>query len=122
MKDFLTNENPLTGEEEVLGVVEAKLPLSDEDYTLFNKGRRKLCPNCTKGFHNQYEDDQVCKKHGCKCFCQGYYIGKNGKTLIKWGKEDETEYEDEYFKRKKNKELDKLIQKLNLEHSKLKDM
>ena len=35
-KDFITNENPLTGEEEVIGVVEAKIPLTEEDNKLFN--------------------------------------------------------------------------------------
>lgn len=122
MKDFITSENPLIGVEEVIGVVEAKIPLTEDDFKLFNKGKRKLCPNCTKGFHNQYDEDQVCKKHGCKCYCQQYYLGKNGRTLIEWGKEDMSTFNDEAEKRVQNPILDNFIRKINHEHSKLKDL
>ncbi len=122
MKDFITNEYPLTGEEEIVGVVEAKIPLTEDDFKFFNKGRRKLCPNCTKGYHNQYDEDEVCKKHGCKCYCQQYYLGKNGRTLIEWGKIDTSFIDEKNDTREPNTILDNFIRKINLEHTKLKDL
>lgn len=122
MKDFITSESPLLGDEQIVGVVEAKIPLTEDDFTLFNKGRRKLCPNCSKGFHNQYEEDEVCKKHGCKCLCQQYYLGRNGKSLIEWGYEDTSDVEDINDKREPNPILDNFIRIINNQHSKLKDL
>lgn len=126
MKDFIT-EYPLTGEEEVLGTVEAKNPTNNETSLWGINGARFLCANCRGsstrgGRHNQYEDDKVCKKNGCKCFCQSHYLGRDGRTLIEWQKEDTSQIEVIEFKRKPNQKLDRLIQKLNLEHSKLKDL
>lgn len=124
MKDFLTNENPLLGDEEVVGVVVPHTPLTEDDFKLFNIGKRKLCANCTKGFHNQYQDDLVCKKNGCKCKCQGYYLGKDGETFIAWGKLDASKIcvDDGFYITNPNPVLDNFIRRVNHEHSKLKDL
>ena len=125
--DFVTEGFALQGDAEIVGLVEPKSPTNNEVSLWGINGQRYLCSNCrgssTKGArHNQYEDDKVCKKNGCKCFCQSHYLGRDGRTLMQWGKEDMSQVESVEFKRKPNQKLDKLIQKLNLEHSKLKDL
>ncbi len=118
--DFITSENPLQGDEEVVAHVIATKPI-DENEQMFKNGKRHLCTNCKKGEHNQYEDDLVCKKHGCKCHCQQYYLGKNKKTLIEWGKPDTSVIEDDRSELNINPKHDKIFQKLMLEYRKLKD-
>lgn len=124
-------DDPIDNEEEIIGVVEPENPINSYETSLFGmNGQRFLCANCrgssTRGArHNQYEEDKVCKKNGCKCYCQSYYVGKNGRNFIKWGEPDFTlELIDEYDRdtiRMPNPTLDKIIQTMNNIHAKLKD-
>lgn len=122
MKDFLTSESPLQGDEEIVAKVVPILPI-DENESMFPNGKKYFCHPCKQGTHNQFEEDKVCKKNGCKCYCQGFYLGRNKKTLIKWGEADTSIIEDvDESSRTSNPKYDKIYQKLNLEYSKLKDM
>jgi len=119
-KDYFTTEPDMKDDVEVIGTVEATKPIDEGSQTFYGltRGKKYFCSSCKKGLHNQYEDDKVCKKDGCKCLCQFGYIGKNGRTIIKWGKKDNSKFRDEGITT--SKKVNVIFEKLILQLSKLK--
>ena len=113
-KEFLIQTPDLKDDVELIGKVEASKPIEKNGITFWGLTKRFLCVNCKKGFHNQFEDDKVCRKNGCKCYCQIGYIGRNGKTIIEWGLEDNSKINLDFFNTGR-KEIDNLIEQSNLD-------